>query len=70
MTRRAPLHWPAEPTLAMLERKYEELFWQLETHFGRRMAGVILFPVSRGEVMGRIVGPPKKRKRKREVTRC
>jgi hypothetical protein len=65
VTRRAPLHWPAEPTLAMLERKYGVLFWQLEKRFGRRMAGVILFPVSRGEVAGRIVGPPRKRKRER-----
>jgi hypothetical protein len=68
VTRRAPLHWPAEPTLAMLEAKYDVLFWQLERLCGRRMAGVILFNVSRGQVAGRIVGPP--RKRKRETTRC
>jgi hypothetical protein len=49
----------------MLERKYPEMFYDLQVIFWRRMAGVMLFPVSRGHVAGRIVGAPKRRKRER-----
>lgn len=44
---RAPLNWPADPTLDMLELMYPVLFHQCQMIFGRRRAGQIVFAINR-----------------------
>lgn len=46
MKHRAPLNWPAEPTLRMLEYMHPTLFRQCVRVFGRRRAGQIVFALT------------------------